>query len=131
MGGLRWHAVRVGRLLRSTGGVSAESHRVQGRRFEEPRGSRVAEHRAGKQAGAGTRDAGTRGVAGSKRTPFQTCRVTIRLQSGALALIGCLYEVHTLVQKEYKRSSVRIDTQQKMSHKHTHNHKISHIPYGF
>ena len=28
---------------------------MQGRRFEEPRGSRVAEHRAGKQAGAGTR----------------------------------------------------------------------------
>ena len=80
MGGLRWHAVRVGRLLRRTGGVSAESHRAQGRRFEEPRGSRVAEHRAGKQAGAGRR-AGTRGVAATA----YGIRVRIRLQSGALA----------------------------------------------
>ena len=44
VGGLRWHAMRVGRLLRSTEGVGAESHRVtgsQGRRFKESR--RVAE----------------------------------------------------------------------------------------
>ena len=30
MGGLKWHAMRVGRLLRSTEGVGAESHRVAG-----------------------------------------------------------------------------------------------------
>eukprot|EP00964_Phaeocystis_antarctica_P031099 scaffold17597_cov61-Phaeocystis_antarctica.AAC.4 len=43
VGGLGWHAMRVGRLLRSSEGVGAESHRVtgsQGRRatFEESRG---------------------------------------------------------------------------------------------
>ena len=43
MGGLRWYAMRVGRLLRSSEGVGAESHRVtrsQGGRatFEESQG---------------------------------------------------------------------------------------------
>ena len=51
MGGLRWHAMRVGRLLRSTEGVGAESHRVAGvalgGRFEESRGCGVAAYRAG------------------------------------------------------------------------------------
>eukprot|EP00964_Phaeocystis_antarctica_P063074 scaffold37830_cov55-Phaeocystis_antarctica.AAC.3 len=40
VGGLRWHAMRVGRLPRSTEGVGAESHRVTGsqcRRFEGSR----------------------------------------------------------------------------------------------
>ena len=48
MGGLRWHAVRVGRLLRSTEGVGAESHRVakvaQGGRSEESRGVAESQH---------------------------------------------------------------------------------------
>ena len=49
MGGLRWHAVRVGRLLRSTEGVGAESNRVTGwrrvagSRFEESRGQSIAQ----------------------------------------------------------------------------------------
>eukprot|EP00964_Phaeocystis_antarctica_P063229 scaffold37932_cov68-Phaeocystis_antarctica.AAC.4 len=62
VGGLRWHAMRVGRLLRSTEGVGAESHRVTGsqcRRFEESRGfaesrsQRISQRisRTGKQAG--------------------------------------------------------------------------------
>ena len=52
MGGrLKWHAVRLGRLLRSTEGVGAESHRSQGptecgtyeesRGHEESRGKRT------------------------------------------------------------------------------------------
>ena len=63
MGGLRWHAVRVGRLLRSTEGVGAESHRVTGwRRVAGSRSREVAEsqaaaHRAGKQAGRWQRGA--------------------------------------------------------------------------
>eukprot|EP00964_Phaeocystis_antarctica_P023508 scaffold13134_cov69-Phaeocystis_antarctica.AAC.17 len=48
MGGLRWYAVRVGRLLRSTEGVGAESHRVakvaQGGRSEESRGVAESQH---------------------------------------------------------------------------------------
>ena len=48
MGGLRWHAVCVGRLLRSTEGVGAEPHRVaklaQGGRSEESRGVAESQH---------------------------------------------------------------------------------------
>ena len=49
VGGLKWHAMRVGRLLRSTEGVGAESHRVrvvQGGRFEE-RGHEESRGQAG------------------------------------------------------------------------------------
>ena len=57
MGGLRWHAVCVGRLLRSTEGVGAESHTVakvaQGGMFEESRGRGGAALCAGKQLGVG------------------------------------------------------------------------------
>ena len=54
MGGLRWHAMHVGRLLRSTEGVGAESHRVakvaQGCRFEESQVQGVAESQRIEQA---------------------------------------------------------------------------------
>ena len=66
MGGLRWHAVRVGRLLRSTEGVGAESNRVTG--WRRVAGSRSREGRAShRQAGWRTQAwrrfqvAGTRG----------------------------------------------------------------------
>eukprot|EP00964_Phaeocystis_antarctica_P018337 scaffold10128_cov60-Phaeocystis_antarctica.AAC.2 len=52
--------MRVGRLLRSTEGVGAESHRVkvaQGGRFEESRGRGGAALCAGKQAGRWRRGA--------------------------------------------------------------------------
>eukprot|EP00964_Phaeocystis_antarctica_P076671 scaffold47417_cov56-Phaeocystis_antarctica.AAC.7 len=41
VGGLRWHAMRVGRLLRGTEGVGAESHRVaRWRKVAGPRSRR-------------------------------------------------------------------------------------------
>ena len=55
-------AMRVGRLLRSSEGVGAESHRVtgsQGRRFEESRGfaesrsQRISQRMSRRQAGSG------------------------------------------------------------------------------
>eukprot|EP00964_Phaeocystis_antarctica_P125807 scaffold89484_cov65-Phaeocystis_antarctica.AAC.3 len=58
--------MRVGRLLRSTEGVGAESHRVAGvalgGRFEESRVCGVAAYRAGKQAGRRRRGASGAGT---------------------------------------------------------------------
>ena len=80
MGGLRWHAVCVGRLLRSTEGVGAESHTVakvaQGGMFEESRGRGVAALCAGKQAGRWWR--GTNGAARFTRADA-TCDETMEV----------------------------------------------------
>ena len=78
MGGLRWHAMRVGRLLRSSEGVGAESHRVTGPQghFRGVAGSRAyrSAYRACKQAGWWRR--GTNGAARLTRADT-TCDETM------------------------------------------------------
>ena len=84
VGGLRWHAMRVGCLLRSTEGVGAESHRVtgsQGRRYEESRGvaesiaAHIAAHIAQTKQGGWWRR-GTNGAARLTRADT-TCDETM------------------------------------------------------